>query len=80
MKNNVTDGKLIKCQVKITFSNLTDEQREHLFLAEEHLRKAGIHFDTGGFVGCHGGARDWEFDYSLSSNATVWLKPQRIDN
>lgn len=74
MENNITNGKLIKCHVLIQFSNMSDEQRQYLYEAEKYLNKAGVHFDTGGFVGCNG-ARDWEFDYSLSSNVTVWLKP-----
>lgn len=80
MENNLTKGLLIKCQVKITFSELTDEQREYFFKAEEYLGKAGIQFDRGGFAGCHGGARDWEFDYSLSPNVTVWLYPEKQTN
>lgn len=72
-------GRLIKCHVLIQFSNMTDEQREYLYKAEEYLRKAGVRFDTGGYVGCNG-ARDWEFDRSLSENVTVWLKPFDNDN
>lgn len=79
MSDTIFDGDLMKCQVKITFSDLTDEQREYLFKAEECLNKAGIQFDTGGFVGC-GGARDWAFDYSLSPNVTVWLIPETKNN
>lgn len=74
MENNITDGKLIKCHVLIQFSDMSDEQREYLYKAEEYLLKAGVHFDTGGYLCCNG-ARDWEFDHSLSKNVTVWLKP-----
>jgi hypothetical protein len=71
---------LVKCHVLIQFHDLTDEQRQHLFNAEDSLRKAGITFDTGGYVGCNGGARDWEFDRGLSNNVTVWLKPNSPSN
>ncbi len=79
MDENIFNGELRKCQVLIQFTGLTDEQREWLYKAEECLGKAGIHFDTGGYVGCNG-ARDWEFDWSLSKNATVWLKPEKTNN
>ena len=73
------NDELLKCHVRITFSGLTDEQREYLWAAEEALGKAGISFDRGGLVGCNG-SRDWEFDWSLSPNVSVYLKPDNKSN
>jgi len=49
------------CEVVIKFLDLSKDQLEHLFKAEDELEKAGVLFDTGAGGGC----RDWEFDWSL---------------
>jgi len=42
------------------------EQQEHLFDAQSHLSKAGVHFDSGtSFRGGRPRTRDWELDHSL---------------
>ena len=52
-----------KPNVKISFPNISKEQREHIFNAEKELRLAGVTFDTG--MDLQSSTRDWEFDYSL---------------
>lgn len=79
MKNEIIEDKRVKCNVTITFKGLTNEQREHLYEAEKHLGLAGVSFDRGGYV-CEGGERDWEFDYSLSDNVSVYLRPSKSHN
>ena len=61
-----------KAEVKIQFKNKTKEQLEHLFKAEEELRKAGVSFDTGYDMGA--GARDWEFDWSLKGAEVLFKR------
>ena len=58
-------------EVRIQLKDLTNEQKEHLFKAEEELSKAGVSFDTGYSFGDK--TRDWEFDWSLKG-AEVILK------
>jgi len=57
-----------KMWVRMMFTKLTKKQREHLFLAEKELHKAGISFDTGYDFGAK--RRDWELDWSLKG-ATI---------
>lgn len=57
-----------RCYVQIEWTNLTKAQADAVSKAAEILRKAGIDFDTGGFVG---GVRHWEYDFSLSKNVKV---------
>jgi len=66
----VTDAKLKECEVLIRFHNLSEEQRKHLFKAEDELLKAGIYFDT--VAGC--ARRDWEFDWSLTGAQVLFKK------
>lgn len=63
---------LTKIEALIRFPYLTEEQRKHLFKAEDELLLAGVSFDTGS--GCEG--RDWEFDWSLKG-AEVYQKTRR---
>ncbi len=57
--------------IQIPTSGMSDEQRKHLFDAENHLEQAGITFDTG--MDMDSRVRDWEFDWSLKG-ASVLLK------
>jgi len=56
-----------KVEAILKITDLTDDKLEHLFKAEDELRKAGVSFDTG--CGC--GARDWELDWSLKGAKLV---------
>lgn len=76
MKKNNKEQSRTKCYVTITFSGLTAKQLDHLYKAEEQLGLAGISFDRGGYMGSNA-TRDWEFDFSLSKKATVWLQPTK---
>lgn len=51
-----------------------DSFMEKVFQAERILSQIGIHFDTG-----YGGARDWEFDWSLIGDHFVWNEKKRED-
>lgn len=59
-----------KCEVLIQIPITSEEQLDHLFEAEKHLREAGVSFDTG--CGC--GMRDWKFDWSLAGANVLFKK------
>ena len=61
--------KLKECEVLIRF-DLSKIPLEDVFAIEDILSRNGIGFDRG--AGC--GARDWEFDYSLSGPVKVYFK------
>lgn len=48
--------------LKIDMRLMTEEQKAHIWEASNHLKDAGLGFDTG----FGGGTRDWELDWSLS--------------
>lgn len=63
-----------QCEVNINFK-VPKDKMEHLFKAEQELRKAGVSFDTG--ASCGGGSivsRDWEFDWSLKGAAVSFRR------
>ena len=45
---------------------------EELFRAEEHLKKAGVSFDTGAWLQQE--IREWKFDYSLEGAKVLFNK------
>lgn len=79
------------CQVNIRFdmAEMTDRQRGHVFEAEEHLRAAGVRFDTSADIPVRAdddsvapppSTRDWEFDWSLKGPVTVTRKRPTDDD
>lgn len=65
-----------ECQVSIQFDieKLGGEGLDKLFKIEKLFRELGINFDTGGGMG----ARDWEWDFSLTGPVKVYLVDDEI--
>lgn len=57
--------------IQFGFQDLTKEQRDKLWKIESLFHELGIYFDTGGAIG---GARDWEWDWSLRGPVKVFFK------
>ena len=58
---------VIKINPTLTFPIKSRKQLSHLFEAQKHLSRAGVHFDSGSNI--KDGkpvTRDWELDYSLT--------------
>ena len=52
--------KKVKVKVRISFTDVSEDDLPHIHRAEKELGKAGIHFDTG--YDMKENRRDWEFD------------------
>ena len=64
-------------RAKLIFENLTEEQMEYLYKAEDALAKAGVIFDTGCNLHKDGRIdRVWELDWSLKGAKMTFEEPK----
>ena len=57
-------------EVSIHFK-VPKNKAKHIFNARDELNKAGITFDTGGYINGKFLEYDWEFDWSLRGSVQV---------